>query len=453
MRPGPRTLRVIVIACLGLLIPSVASAHLALRRSHPDSGARLDRAPTAITLWFTQRPQLGFSRLTLVGPGGEIALGTLAADTGNAIRAAIASPLAPGSYTVSWQTASADGHPIRGTFRFAIGAATDTTAAAAPPEVPAHLHEASPAAHGDNPLYRGVRWIEFVALMTVLGVVGFHHLVLPALASRGVATADAFNRARRLGQSVLALYLPAALIRLYAESAVVHGPERALEWTGLRSMLADTMWGGGWMLGVAGAAVVLVGWRLARSGLPGSTTLAAVGGLGLALSPALTGHAASGTPLLASVSFDAVHVLTAGLWVGGLLILLIAGVPAMLKLENGRADAAVAAMVNSFHPVALLAAPLVLLTGVGSAWMRLGTPTRILESDYGRVLLIKVMLVLCVAVLGVHNSARARRRLGTADATRLFRLTAWAEVVIAAVVLAVTTILIVTPLPPIPLFR
>ena len=33
---------------------------------------------------------------------------------GNRIIADIGQPLSPGSYTVRWQTASADGHPIRG---------------------------------------------------------------------------------------------------------------------------------------------------------------------------------------------------------------------------------------------------------------------------------------------------------------------------------------------------
>ena len=131
--------------------------------------------------------------------------------------------------------------------------------------------------------------------------------------------------------------------------------------------------------------------------------------------------------------------------------MLVAGLPAMLKTANGGADVAVAAMVNSFHPVALVAAPFVVLSGAGSAWLRLGTPANLLMSPYGLTLLIKLVLVLCVAVLGVHNSARARRRLGSPDATRTFRVTAWAEVVIAAFVLVATTVLIVTPPPSAPL--
>ena len=431
-----------------LMVPSVASAHLALRRSDPDSNARLERAPAAITLWFTLRPQLGFSRMTLTGPSGPVALAPLTSDTGNVIRAALPA-LGAGTYTVRWQTASADGHPIRGEFRFTIAGSDSVSATAPPPAVPApaHVHEPSNEAHSTHEGYRSVRWIEFAALIAILGVIGFHHLVLPALAPRGVSTTEAFDRARRVGQMALGPYLLAAAVRLYAEWDAMGDMSGAADPAQMRFIVFDTVWGAGWLAGVVGALLVFAGWRLARSKRIGSTTLAALGGLAMAVSPALSGHAAAASPVLLNVTLDASHVLTAGFWVGGLFILVVAGLPAMLKGTNGRGHAGIAAMVNSFHPVALVCAPFVLLSGAGSAWLRLGDPSNILGSRYGQVLLIKVLIVLCVAALGFHNSARARRRLGTAEATRVFRVTGWAEIVIAAIVLAVTTVLIVTPLP------
>jgi copper transport protein len=445
--------RVVWLAAAALLVPSVASAHLALRNTSPAADARLERAPDAITLRFTQRPQVGFSRLSLIGPSGAIVLGAITADTGNALRVSIPAVLGPGSYTVQWQTASADGHPLRGEFRFTIAGAlpakVDTTTAAPAP----HVHEPAAELHREHAGYREVRFIEFAALLAILGVIGFQHLVLPALASRGVGTTDAFHRARRVGQMALPAYFLAAGVRLYAEWELMRtmtGDAGAI--AQLRQIVAGTTWGWGWTLGVAGALVVLGGWRLAASRRAGSTTLAAIGGMAMAVSPALSGHAAAASPLALNVALDASHVLMAGFWIGSLFIMLVAGVPALLRGPDGTADVAIAALVNSFHPVALVAAPFVVLSGAGSAWLRLGAPANILGSAYGQILLIKVMLVLCVAVLGVHNSARARRRLGAPETTRTFRVTAWAEVAIAAVVLVVTTILIVTPIPAQPMF-
>jgi len=456
MRWRHSSLRVVWLVAGALLVPSVASAHLALRRSAPAADARIDAAPDAITLWFTQRPQLGFSRLALSGPTGDVALGALAADTGNAIRATLPGALVPGTYTVRWQTASADGHPIRGEFRFsiagsaAIGPPDTATATAAPPA--AHVHEPAAEQHREHAGYREVRWIEFAALMAILGVIGFHHLVLPALASRGVATTGAFHRARRIGQLVLVPYALAAGVRLFAEWRLMSDISGTASLAPLWGIVTGTTWGWGWLAGVGGALVVLGGWRLASARRAGSTTLAAIGGLAMVVSPALSGHAAAASPMALNVALDASHVLMAGFWVGGLFIMLVAGLPAVLRDASASGDVAVAALVNSFHPVALVAAPFVVLSGAGSAWLRLGSPANLLGSAYGQTLLIKLVLVLCVAVLGVHNSARARRRLGTPETTRTFRVTAWAEVAIAALVLAVTTVLIVTPMPAQPMF-
>src|SRR5205809_600072 len=78
-----------------LLIPSTARAHTSLRASDPAKNARLAVAPTRITLWFTARPQLAFSKLTLTGPSGAVALGPLVTDTGDVLRADIMGVLAP----------------------------------------------------------------------------------------------------------------------------------------------------------------------------------------------------------------------------------------------------------------------------------------------------------------------------------------------------------------------
>ena len=454
MRRRLRLLRVACFAATALLVPSTASAHLALRRTEPAAAAVLQRSPDAIVLWFTQRPQLGFSRITLSGSSGAIPLGTLVADTGNALRMPVPSRLPAGTYTVLWQTASADGHPIRGMFRFTVAGAPASvdTQAAAPPVATPHVHEPADEEHREHAGYREVRWIEFAALMAILGVIGFHHLVLPALAPRGVTTTDAFHRARRVGQLALAPYAAAAGVRLFAEAQLMRDMTGGVTAGQVQRMVAGTVWGWGWLAGVGGALLVLGGWRLASARRAGSTTLAAVGGLGMALSPALSGHAAAASPMALNVALDASHVLMAGFWVGTLFIMLVAGLPAMLAIGDGRTDTSIAALVNSFHPVALVAAPFVVLSGAASAWLRLGSVATLLGSPYGQTLLIKVLLVLCVGVLGIHNSVRARRRLGSADATRTFRVTAWGEVVVAAFVLLATTVLVVTPIPSQPLF-
>lgn len=438
------------VAMALLLIPGEASGrsapHIALLHSDPVDSARLRAPPGRISLWFTGRPRLPFSRIQLVGPDGEVPLSAVAADTGNTLYADVPFALPAGAYRVRWQTASADGHVLRGEIPFqvlgpvdAVGAADSSTRIAFPPGAPAS------AMHTDE--YRSARWIEFVALVTVLGVLGFRHGVLPPLALRGVPTADAADRARRLGMTVLIPYAGAALVRLYTEARAIHGADLRLASVDVGGLLTGTIWGIGWASGAAGALLLLAGWRASTRSVTIGTPLALTGAMGMVLSPALSGHAAASPHFVLSVTLDMLHVSAAGLWVGGLLLVLVAGIPAMRRLTEGNSDAAVSALVNSFHPLALFCAPLVVAAGLGTSWIRLGGFGEIVETPYGRTLLLKTALVLVVAAVGGYNAIRARRALGTPDATRRFRWSASAELLVAALVLAATTVLVATPPP------
>jgi len=431
------------------LFASRAYAHTALRRSEPAKSSTLAVAPTRIALWFTARPQIAFSRVRVFGPAGEVTLDRLVADTGNSMHAAIAGVLGDGEYRVEWQTASADGHPIRGEFVFTVATArppVDGSPTVSPAPVSHDAHAVAPEAHAGHSEYRTARWLEFVALLTILGALAFRHGVLPPLASRGVPTSDAADRARRLGASVLVLYGVAAMVRLYTESVAVHGEQLALDADLLRAMLTTTTWGVGWMLGVVGAILVAIGWRVSKRSVMIGTPLTLLGAGGMIASPALSGHAAASEHYVWSVVFDMLHIAAAGAWIGGLLMILLAGIPAMRRLGDNP-HPAIATLVHSFHPMALVCAPLVILAGLGTSLLRLGSFAALTTSDYGRMLLFKVALVLIVAGIGAYNSFRARHRLGDSAATRHIRMTMSVELLFAAVVLAVTTVLVTTPVP------
>lgn len=447
-----------LIALLGpIVFPLLALApasprHTALKRSEPAKGSRLATAPTRISLWFTARPQLPFSRIRLEGPSGSIALDAIVADTAHSLHARIPRALEPGEYRVHWQTGSADGHPIRGEFTFVV---LPRTTAVAPTVVPIDHPNTVPSldvvdpSERDDSGYRTARWFEFVALLTVLGALGFRHGVLPPLAARGVPTADASGRARRLGQSVLALYAVAALVRLYTQSVAMSGAEEALDPDALTRLVAQTTWGIGWSAGIIGATLLLVGWLVSQRSVTIGTPLALTGALGMVLSPALSGHAATSRLFVWSVTLDVLHVTAAGVWLGGLLMVLFAGIPAMLRLADGNQHAAVSALVNSFHPLALFCAPIAVVSGLGMSWIRLGSLSTLWPTTYGRTLLVKLALVGLVLAMGAYNALRARRRLRAAESeeTRRFRLTGATELTFAAMVLVVTTFLVVTAVP------
>ena len=93
-RPASLT-RLLQGALALLMLPVVAGAyagaplHTGLKRSEPAKDSRLTVAPTRVSLWFTARPQLAFSKMRLVGPMGDMPLDTIVADTGDALHATI----------------------------------------------------------------------------------------------------------------------------------------------------------------------------------------------------------------------------------------------------------------------------------------------------------------------------------------------------------------------------
>ena len=149
----------------------------------------------------------------------------------------------------------------------------------------------------------------------------------------------------------------------------------------------------------AGAVLTVTGFaRGTRGG--GAWALAAAGVLALSFTPSLSGHAAASQGLApVAVLADALHVLGAGGWLRSLLLLVVLGVPAAMRLEKDVRGRAVAGLVNAFSPTALLFAGVVVATGVFATWLHVGSIESLWASGYGRTL--PLQLAVGVLVLGI----------------------------------------------------
>ncbi|HEV2130352.1 MAG TPA: CopD family protein, partial [Longimicrobiaceae bacterium] len=396
-----------------------------------------------------------------LGPdGASLPLGDLrtAPDSARVLIAPISGPLRAGGYTVRWQTAGQDGHPVRGEFTFSI--ATDAAGLATEQAVPPAEHQptsgvASAGSFGaESPAYVVVRWLTYTATIGIVGAVAFALLVLGLVRRRDPVEAGALlEPARRgaagLGLALAVLLLLATLARLYAQSLAMHGGEGALDPERMRPMLGSTTWGWGWMLQLGATLLAAIGFLLARRGAVLGWGLAALAALALAIAPALSGHAAAMEGMIgaAAVGADALHVLAAGGWLGSLLVLLVVGLPAAMRLSAGRRGAGVAALVRAFSPTALLFAGVLVLTGLFAAYVHSGSLSALLNSEYGRLLLIKVGIFLLVLGTGAYNYLRVQPALGDDAGTHRLRRSASFEIAVGAAVLLVTAMLVATARP------
>src|SRR5690606_18901773 len=101
--------------------------------------------------------------------------------------------------------------------------------------------------------------------------------------------------------------------------------------------------------------------------------------------PALSGHAVASGHATFAVAADALHVLGAGGWIGGLVFLLAAGLPAALRHGGEGRGRDAAAFVNAFSSTALVFASLTVLTGCASMTLQIGSPAELWTTTYGCV--------------------------------------------------------------------
>lgn len=465
------------VAALLALTPTSAFAHGKLKSSQPSAGALLGEAPREIRLTFTEAPELTFTRIELTGPDGALIALTpprFAEGSRRIVVATIRGSLEAGVYTVFWQIAGKDGHPVRDRFTFTIApGATGLAGAAAgagttgepaggvtapgqtPP--PAGHHDPVTIPTGDgfdagSPLYVVVRWATFTGILITVGIVVFYLFVLGFLRRKqdpdSPMIEPASRQGARVGLWVIAGLGVAAVLRLYAQSFALHGAARALDFGLIGSMLGRTVWGWGWLLQLVGIIVAALGFRTARRGSRAGWILATLGAGLLAFTPALSGHASSSGQLAGlAILADGIHVIGAAGWLGSLLIMVAVGIPAALRLGESTRGSAVADLVNAYSPTALTFAGITAATGVFAAWLHVGTVSALWQSRYGQVLLLKIAILSIVAGTGVYNWLRVKPSLGDVAGVYRIRRSARAELAVGLLVLIVTAILVATPTP------
>jgi putative copper export protein len=144
-----------------------------------------------------------------------------------------------------------------------------------------------------------------------------------------------------------------------------------------------------------------------------------------------------------------VHALAAGLWIGTLFVLVVAGIGAVLRHERGRGrrGVLVAEMVNGFSPLALVCGIVVVIFGVITAWTHLHTISALWTTPYGYALMAKLVFVAMVFALGAWNWRRQRPTLGSDAAADSIRRSAVAELAAAGIVLVITALVVSLPSP------
>lgn len=277
-------------------------------------------------------------------------------------------------------------------------------------------------------------YVGFVSSFSILGAVGFRFGVLRASdIARSEAHRLAASRAASVGMLGAVLGAASFFEGLVKRAATKHVTVQAAFDAGGSPAIVQTA-----LLGL-----LLVLFLLAhRSALAWS--FAGTAALCFAVRNILSGRLAA--------MVNPLHVMGASLWLGTLFVLVTCGIATMLQpaVPSAERESAVAEMVHRFSRLALASAALLGITGVVTAWTHLNPFSALWSTPYGYVLIAKLCVVSVVAALGAWNWRKVGPALGREGGARMIRRSASTELAFAALVLALTAILVSLPSPKLP---
>jgi putative copper resistance protein D len=120
------------------------------------------------------------------------------------------------------------------------------------------------------------------------------------------------------------------------------------------------------------------------------------------------------------------HVLSASVWVGGTVVLVFVGVPAIRTLEGEARATAMRTLGRRWRPLGWSAMAVAVLSGLWLTELNGGFTREALETDFDRTLILKSVLVALLVVgallhdfvLGPHLQRELRASHPSAPATR-----------------------------------
>lgn len=373
LRPARLMAAVLVL----MLAAPPAVGHATLLSSEPAKGTRLDEPPGFVSVTLTEPADRDGSSLHVLDAAGtRVDLGdvTITGGPRPTMRVSLPTDLPDGAYRIVWQALSGhDGHVTDGTVGFAVGDFAPPESSGSDPQAIAWL-----GASG--------RFLAFLGIALAFGSALFLVWVPGVVAVPRKPALEALL----LGAG---LHLVGMVLLLKSTMDQTGLSDADLATTGIGQTLLLRLGAG--VAALVFAAIAITPRVTAR--LP--PYLAILFLAGSALGSARFGHAS--TQGLSGMAVDAMHLLAAACWVGGLLVflwLLVDGIR-----HAWTADAVRLAGVR-FGTAALVSVILLLAAGLGAALAILGTrawtdPAATLGSTWGRVLTAKVGLTL--AMLGI----------------------------------------------------
>jgi copper transport protein len=381
-----------IAAALLLALPAAASAHAYLVHTSPVAAGVLNGVPPDVALTYDEAVEPRFAVVSVTDASGrQRTSGAVQRSPANpdTLIAPLQTGLPEGWYLVYWRAISVDGHPVQGAFTFAIGPNPGPA-----PQFPVpHV-----SATAVTPPLLIARWVAFLSVMSAIGLFALRVFIARSvIRALPGASLPALGRGFAVTAGVGLLAIP-----VYLDIAVANDSLRsAFDLSALVPLWRVTAFGRGWLdaelcfaLFTFAAAVALRVDRPERE-RRSVAELASITGALLAAAatlviPGAVGHAGQTSPRGLSVALDVLHLVSGGIWIGGLAGLLI---------------------VPRFSAVAFWSVMLLLATGTGATIVHMPAVNALWQTGYGVAILVKIGLLAAAMALAAGNLLRTKPRL------------------------------------------
>jgi copper transport protein len=361
---------------------TTALAHATLIRSSLGNGTVLATSPADVQLEFDVPVNARLSAVQLWDQAGHRVLGPTiepVPDVSSDLTIDLPS-LRQGVYRLHYQARDdTDLHQTSGDIVFGVGQAAVTPPQAAVTPSPSYLET-------------GIRWLELAGTCLLVGVVAVWLGILPAVGRR--RSLSGWTRSRLL--TIATVGYAAFLVGKAGQLLIAAGgllPAAATSWpAAIWTALTAGRFGLLWLAAMGAAALVLV---VAGAALAHPSSRLVAGALVLATTVLLvittaTSHGANQSgPEPGLIALRTVHLGAAGLWVGGLsvIVFLFAG-----ALRGGSPEAPAALLAfRRFTGLAFIAVGLLTVSGLMLVGRGVASAAQLVTTTYGLTLVAKLI--------------------------------------------------------------
>lgn len=251
-------------------------------------------------------------------------------------------------------------------------------------------------------LHMVVRWVDLVALIGFLGGLSYYYFVWTPLNSRSGRR----NGMPALIVAVLLVLTAAGLIDLALRAMMMSGRPFSELKSVLPTVLLKTRFGYVWICKFGLIIFLAVLWFFKMRGLLNGTIvkfMSLAGGASVALMTTFSGHAADQGIWNWTVLIDWIHVMAISGWVGGLFAFQLHFRRSLAGFPEAERRDLLAEAIRRFSTVAMTAVGAMLLTGIYNIWVHVHSVPLLTGTDYGKILILKVSLVVPMVLLGGMN--------------------------------------------------